>query len=242
MKSRILVPEWMDDPSLEVIAHRRALNGLRRINKISRTSSTIAQSIMLRCEALGLTSARILDLGCGCGDVAYGVVKRLPVDGRWSMEGWDISATAIDYARQLHGNASTLASLISRNPENALSFHRRDVFQADGPQFDFVYCSLFLHHFTDSDAIRVLRRMRELARHGVIVDDLNRSRLGLWMAYVAVRLLSRSPVVRFDGPQSVRAAFTMLEIQPLARAAGLAKNTLVSRWPGRWLLNAEISQ
>ncbi len=240
MKSRYLVPELMDDPNLAEVAHRQALNGLRRINKFSRTSSTIAHRIKKYCEDLRLTSARILDLGCGSGDVAYGVAKLLPRDGHWHIEGWDISPTAIEYASQLHGSDSALACLVSRNPKIALSFHQQDVFHAEGPPFDFVYCSLFLHHFSDSDAIRVLRRMRTLARHALIVDDLNRSRFGYWMACLGVRILSRSPIVHFDGPQSVRAAFSISEILSLARAAGLSKIALERRWPERWLLSAEL--
>jgi len=260
MKSRYLVPELMDDPGLDANVHRQALDGLRRINRISRTASTIARKIIQYSNDLRLPTARILDLGCGCGDVAYGVAKLLPKHGDWQIEGWDISPTAIDYARQLYGDDPALASLVSRNPkislsndrtrsvvadasitsQSMLSFHQQDVFQAEGPPFDFVYCSLFLHHFSDSDAIRVLRRMRDLARHVLIVDDLNRSRMGYWMARIGVRLLSRSPIVHFDGPQSVRAAFSMSEVKPLARAAGLSNVTLESRWPGRWLLAAEL--
>lgn len=242
MKDRHLVPEWMDDPKLDAMEHQRALNGLRRINFFSRTGHAIALQIAKYCKERQLSSARILDLGCGSGDVAYRVAKLLPPTGRWHIEGWDISSTAIDYARQLHTSTHALKSVTKKNSQVTLDFHQQDIFQASSQPFDFVYCSLFLHHFSESDAIRMLRRMRELTQRLLIVDDLNRSRLGYLLACVGVRVLSRSRVVHFDGPQSVRAAFSTTEALTLARAAGLTKVHLERRWPERWLLVAELSK
>jgi SAM-dependent methyltransferase len=240
MKARFLVPELMDDPMLDIAEHRRALNGLRRVNVFSGTAIAIARRISEFCEAHQIKSARILDLGCGSGDVAYGVARALPSNGQWHIEGWDISPTAIDFARQLHTNAKALQALKSRNSQCSLSFHQEDVFAAKNSTFDFVYCSLFLHHFQDGDAIRVLRRMRALAGCGLIVDDLNRSSLGFMLARIGVQILSRSPIVHFDGPQSVRAAFSIDEARMLAQAAGLSRITIEKRWPERWLLSAEL--
>ncbi|MDZ4848573.1 MAG: methyltransferase domain-containing protein [Pirellulaceae bacterium] len=241
MKSRNLVPEKMDDPNLNPAEHRQALNGLRRVNIISRTSVVVARQIKSFCEALQLSSARVLDVGCGSGDVAYGVAKTLPANGQWHIEGWDISSTAIEYAKQLHQSSTALDALSKRNLRASLSFHAQDIYSSTSEPFDFVYCSLFLHHFSEQDATRLLKRMRELSRVAIIVDDLDRTRFGYWMAKVGVNLLSRSPVVHFDGPQSVRAAFSMTEIQALARDVGLDRISLKRRWPARWLLAAELS-
>jgi hypothetical protein len=62
--------------------------------------------------------------------------------------------------------------------------------------------------------------MRHAAGKMVVINDLVRSALGLGMVYLATRLLSRSPVVRTDGPRSVRAAYTLKEIADLATQAG----------------------
>lgn len=49
-------------------------------------------------------------------------------------------------------------------------------------------------------------------------------------------VLSRSKVVHFDGPQSVRAAFTLPEIRSLATRAGLQDIELRTSWPCRFVL------
>jgi hypothetical protein len=102
--------------------------------------------------------------------------------------------------------------------------------------FDVLSCSLFLHHLAEDDAVGLLRRMAQAARRMVLVNDLIRSPLGYVLAWCGCRLLSRSPVVHFDGPASVAAAFTLGEARALADRAGLAGAVLTRHWPERFLL------
>ena len=57
------------------------------------------------------------------------------------------------------------------------------------------------------------------------------------LCWLGVRLLTRSPVVRVDGPLSVRAAFRAEEIGAMADSAGLDGARLTSHWPQRLLLH-----
>jgi hypothetical protein len=49
-------------------------------------------------------------------------------------------------------------------------------------------------------------------------------------------VLSRSPVVHFDAPASVRAAHSPDEILSMARAAGMDGVRVATRFPFRWVL------
>jgi 2-polyprenyl-3-methyl-5-hydroxy-6-metoxy-1,4-benzoquinol methylase len=212
----------MDDPSLEVGEHHRALDGLRRINAISGTARKIAKQLRTLIDAFRLKQASILDVGCGSGDVVTGVARRLPASGNWHVEGWDMSSTAITRANEIQASRSQSAHKLAR--VKPVMFEQHNIFDEHHRVFDFVYCSLFLHHFSETQAIAVLERMRGLARYAVIIDDLDRSWWGYWVANIGVRLLSRSPVVHFDGPQSVRAAFTVGEAAfrpPRSKGIGL---------------------
>jgi 2-polyprenyl-3-methyl-5-hydroxy-6-metoxy-1,4-benzoquinol methylase len=102
--------------------------------------------------------------------------------------------------------------------------------------YDVITCSLFLHHLEEFDAESMLRSMASAATQMIVASDLRRTRLGYAMALVASRLLTRSPIVRVDGPLSVAAAFTIEEAQALAARAGLAGTTISRRWPQRYLL------
>ena len=92
---------------------------------------------------------------------------------------------------------------------------------SDG-EFDFALCSTALHHFGDGDAVRVLRELRRVARRGVVVNDLRRSRAALLGARLLAATVWRThPVTRHDGPLSVRRSFTPAELLRLGRSAGM---------------------
>jgi len=71
----------------------------------------------------------------------------------------------------------------------------------------------------------------------VVVCDLARSNVAWWLTYAGTRLLTRSPVVRVDGPLSVRAAFTIDEVRSLAVQAGLTDCRIQRRMPFRFVLS-----
>jgi 2-polyprenyl-3-methyl-5-hydroxy-6-metoxy-1,4-benzoquinol methylase len=116
-------------------------------------------------------------------------------------------------------------------------FFQRDVIIDGIPnKFDAIICSLFLHHLDENEASHLLRQMADSARYLLLVNDLERSRLGYVLATLGARALTRSRVVHVDGPLSVRAALSTTEALDLAERAGLKGSTVVRRWPCRYLL------
>lgn len=223
---RVVVPELMDDPSLAAAEHLRALEGLRRINAWSGTAGSLWAR--LRPLAAGrATPLRVLDLACGGGDVTL-ALWRLARDAgaALTIEGADISETALARARAAADAAGA-----------PVSFRRADLLGEPFPAgYDAAVSSLFLHHLSDGDAVRLLTAARGAVRH-VVVSDLDRGGLGLAAAWVGTRVLSRSRVVHVDGPRSVRAAFTGAEAAGLARRAGLGGAKVDRGWPFRWVLS-----
>jgi 2-polyprenyl-3-methyl-5-hydroxy-6-metoxy-1,4-benzoquinol methylase len=87
-------------------------------------------------------------------------------------------------------------------------------------QSDIVLCSLVLHHFSEEDAVRVLRRCRELSRKFVLVADLRRGLLASVGVYLLTALIFRDPMTKYDGRMSAAHAFSFQELKVLARRAG----------------------
>jgi 2-polyprenyl-3-methyl-5-hydroxy-6-metoxy-1,4-benzoquinol methylase len=106
--------------------------------------------------------------------------------------------------------------------------------------FDLVCSSLFLHHLSNPEAAAFLRRL-DASGKTIFVQDLLRSRLGYWMAVVATKVVTRSPVVHVDGPRSVRAAFSLGEIRQMIREAGLEGARIERCWPERFSMTWEGS-
>ncbi len=144
--------------------------------------------------------------------------------------GCDLSPTAVDFAR---GRAEARGLDVD--------FFQHDAVSGELPSgFDLICSSLFLHHLSQEEARAFLARLAKAGR-GILVQDLLRTRLGYVMAEATVRVVTRSGVVRVDGPLSVRAAFTIHEARDLARDAGLTGATITRCWPERFCLFWETS-
>lgn len=238
MSQRVLTPELMDDAGLDPREHRRALCGLSRLNRLSRAPVGVACAVRQLLDARGISPSRatLLDLACGGGDLLLGVRgiiggsrSNARPEERPTDVATDVSETALDVLRE-------------RAERQRLSVRcvRADVLAGPLPfaeaSVDICMCSLFLHHLTRSDAVGVLREMARVARVGLVVSDLVRSRTGLVLAWWAGRLVTRSRVVHVDSIKSVRAAWTRDELAELAREAGLDLASTRAIWPQRTLL------
>lgn len=217
----------MDDPAIDPGRHDQALRELARLNGISRTARALYGPIRRLARTRRLQPVRILDIACGAGDVARSLADRLDRAGvAAEVCGCDLSPTAVSHAERRSGDR--------------VRFFTCDALAGPLPDgYDVVTCSLFLHHLDERQTLDLLGRMREAARHMVLISDLHRSRLNLAIAYAATRLFSRSPVVRFDGPVSVLGAYTAEEMAAMVRAAGLAGASVRRHWACRYLVTWE---
>jgi 2-polyprenyl-3-methyl-5-hydroxy-6-metoxy-1,4-benzoquinol methylase len=227
--NRCRQPELMDKPGLDLSEHLQALQGLRRINRVSRTGSVLWPAVarLARRKEVNGRPVRVLDLASGGGDNPIKLDRQARRAGlNLEVEGCDISPQAVDYAQKQ-----------ARAHNANVRFFVLDAVHDTLPSgYDVLTCSLFLHHLDETDAIALLRQMGNAARRLVLVDDLVRSRWGYLMAVVGCHLLSSSRVVHVDGPISVAGAFTPGEALSLAEQAGLRGATLTRHWPQRYLL------
>src|SRR5262245_6520016 len=104
--------------------------------------------------------------------------------------------------------------------------------------FDVVMASLFFHHLTNDNCVRVLREMWRIARRRVLVNDLHRHRLAYFSIRALTMLFSKSSMVRHDGPVSVRRAFRPAELLEIAKRAGFGARVYRS-FPYRLVLVVE---
>ena len=201
-------PELMDRPDATPAELEAALTSLRGLNRWFGSYRLIMRFVrrwMRRGDRL-----RIADLATGSADIPRLVIEHArSIGARVDIDAVDFQPTTIETARRLS----------SANPE--ITCHCQDVLKFGGAgAYDIVLCSLALHHFSDSDAVQLLRRCRELSRRYVLVTDLRRG----WLASLGVDLLTllifRDPMTRSDARVSAQRAFTLPELRELARRAG----------------------
>jgi len=89
--------------------------------------------------------------------------------------------------------------------------------------FDVVVCSTMLHHLDWQQGITLLHNMAMMARYGVVVNDLVRSRLYYYAARLVLAVIPCNQVTRHDGPLSVLRAYSVGEVREMARLAGCTR-------------------
>lgn len=227
---RHLVAERMDDPAVDPRALRRAFAALSRVHLLSGTGRRLRRALagLAAAAPVGSRPLRMLDLACGGGDASLDAAA-------WARRrGVALDVVAVDRS------PTALTVVQERARRRGLSITCIQADAVDGlpaGPFDLAFSSLFLHHLEADAVVRVLAACRGRARH-LVMEDLARSRLGLLMAHVTLRLVSRSRVAWHDGPASVRAGWRRAELEELARCAGLAGARVRRCWPERWLLEA----
>ena len=196
MGRRRIEPELLDHAEPEEA--RKSLADLVRLN------SRFGGHGILRGLLAGVVQPgeafSLLDVGAASGDTARFVQELYP------------RATVVSVDR----NATNLA--LAPSPRL-----RGDAFHLPFPagSFDFVFTSLFLHHFQDSEIVDLLRSFRHIARRAVLLSDLERHIVSYCFLPATRWLYGWHRLTVHDGPISVRAAFTASELRDLATRAGL---------------------
>jgi len=155
---------------------------------------------------------RIIDLGTGSGDVPRLIVDfARSIDADIEIDAFDRQPATLEIARRLGAGY----------PE--IRFRQADILHFESAEpYDLVLNTMTLHHFSQSNAIEVLRKCRELSRKFVLVSDLQRGFLLQAGVYLLTAFIFREPMTRFDARLSAERAFSFAEMKEIARRAGWA--------------------
>jgi 2-polyprenyl-3-methyl-5-hydroxy-6-metoxy-1,4-benzoquinol methylase len=202
------VLEMMDRPQPVSPELERDLDRLRQLNRWF-GSHRLVLAFARRWLMPGV-QMRIVDLATGSGDIPRLLVDHArKIGAQITIDAVDRQAATLEIARNLSADY----------PE--ISYHAANILEWDCAQhYDLALCSLVLHHFSDEDAVKVLRRCPELSKGFVLVSDLRRGFLLKAGVYVLTELIFREPMTRFDARLSAERAFSFAEMRELALRAG----------------------
>ena len=216
-EQRVIVPELLDQASPEDA--RPALADLERVNRYF-GGHRILRSVMGGLAGRG-ESFSMLDVGAASGDLGAALRDRYP------------RATVVSLDRLgFHLGTAAQPKVVA------------DAFQLPfaPASFDFVFSSLFLHHFTDDQIVELLGNFKRLARRAVLAIDLERGPLALRFLPATRWIFAWNSMFVHDGLISVQAAFKKNELLGLAQRAGLERARVSTHRPwGRLSLVAPVS-
>ena len=153
----------------------------------------------------------VLDIAAGSGELLLYVEKNVPASSIFAVG----AESSIEAARSVRSKG--IATV--RCDALALPFAPAS--------FDFVFCTLFLHHLSEAQAADALSQIAAVARKKYFIIDLDRRPI----PYFAYRFFGRFLLQRFtreDGALSILRAHRPLELQRIASRAGL-KNVEIRR-------------
>jgi SAM-dependent methyltransferase len=194
--NRLIKPELLDDAPPDEA--RLNLSDLVRINSNFGGHSTIRK--MLAKVVTNNDEFTLLDIGAASGDTARLLQKLYP---RASVTSLDRNAVNLEAAppSKLMADAFKLPFLPG--------------------SFDYVLCSLFLHHFSDEQVVDLMQNFYNIARRALLVCDLERHIISYCFLPITNWFFGWQRITLHDGPISVRAAFRSDELLRLAKRAGI---------------------
>jgi SAM-dependent methyltransferase len=212
------IPEIMDRPGNEENLLRADLRVLEDINRFL---GGYRIPLLYLCKlSSSFSSAKpltILDLATGAADVPRAIAT-------WTRSRrMNVAITAVD------GNPEILRFARENTadwPEIRIEQQNLLALPYPADSFDVVLCSLALHHFSEADAVAILRSINHIARGTWIINDLRRNWIAIGLSKLMAHTVITNPIARFDAPASCERAFTITEWRAMATRAGMNHFTI----------------
>ncbi len=198
---------------------------MRFIHRVFGEMRALRNSLLREILESGEAEVAILDVGAGSGELLRELSKWL-VEKKAFLVGAEINMEAASAIRGENGGGVT--AILA----DAMTLP----FESDS--FDYVFCSLFLHHLDDEQAVAMLREMGRIARKKIFVIDLNRSPV----AYYFYKLVGSLFLQRFtleDGALSILRSRSPGELRSLAERAHLTDVSVQHSKANRLILSGQ---
>ena len=218
--------ELLDEDDIPFADIKQNMKELNSINTLLGGHSITIKGIQLIINKNHSGPLTICEIGCGGGD-------NLKALATWCGKkniaphfiGIDIKKECIDFAKQQYPylNAGWITS-----------DYGKVSFASTKP--DIIFSSLFCHHFTEEQLIKMLQWMQRQCTKGFFINDLHRNTIAYYAIKWITRVFSKSYLVKNDAPLSVARGFTKKEWQNIFTAAGINNYTIQWKWAFRHLI------
>jgi len=221
--------EIMDDMTMKGKELRRTLDLLASVNLwLGGNSLTINGIKKMLHSHPKEKSLRIVDLGCGNGDMLRQLHDFGNKSGyRFELLGIDANEDSIAYAEELSSGLSNV------------SFKALNIFSEEFAElnYDIAIATLFMHHFSDEEITKLVSDIKGRSSIGMLVNDLHRSQLAYVLFWV-ISLFFGNQVARNDGLVSIRKSFRRQDLEKYAENIQ-GKSSIQWRWAFRyqWIIS-----
>ncbi len=194
--------EVLDEPDVSPELVARSHTDIARANALFGGTRAVVSRVRVLAPQLP-ESPLVVDVGAGSGDILDAVCRTLRRTGRRPRPVAVDIAVSLAPAVRLRGGLFICGSIFALPLPTACA--------------DLVIASQVVHHFPPDELERVIAELNRVARHAVLVSDLQRSWIaaaGLWLTSFP---LGFHPVSRHDGVVSVLRGFAPDELRDAVR-------------------------
>ncbi len=232
LKNRSTEEELMDHPSVNVEDLKTALSDISRTNRLLGGNAITIKAVHELIETCKNNKEYvIMDLGCGDGKILRKVAESFRKKNiQVRLIGVDINEKSLEYAKEL----SVSYPEISYIQQNILDLTESKVF------CDISICTLTLHHLTNEEIIVFLKRALEASSMGLVINDLQRSKLAYYLFKVFSLFFIKGYIAKNDGLVSIKRGFRKKELLNFAKELGLKRYQIHWKWAFRyrWIIQS----
>lgn len=218
--------EMMDDFSLEGEILTDALDKIAAINRLLGGNKVTLQGVRQLLAAIPEDrEIKIVDLGCGNGDMLRALADIARDEKRnFRLTGVDANSHTTDYAKKLSVDYPNI------------NFRCENIFELDFEAFDcdIWLVTLTLHHFDDSAIVTLLEQLTRHAKLGIVINDLQRSRLAYQLFRCVCFVFGLNPMSREDGLVSILRGFKKNELTAFSKKLSLRNYSIRRKWAFRY--------
>jgi len=223
--SRSTQVEIMDDLEMEGELLRRSLDTLDSINKWLGGNQVTLKGLDTLLRQLPMDKTiKIVDIGCGSGDMLRLVADKMRKAGRKvEILGIDANAFTVNYARKKSLKYPEISYLCESIPYAGFF----DL------EYDILLSTLFLHHLESPKIVEFLKKSTPKISTGIIVNDLHRSQ---W-AYFLFNILTffvPNRMIRQDGLTSILKGFKKTDLQNFSKQLHFTNSSIKWCWAFRY--------
>jgi len=200
--------------------HKITLAGINAIGTVKRSGHGAHNSLTI-CE-----------IGCGGGDNLQAINNHCKKNNiNVSFIGIDIKKECIDFAKKQYPSLNA-CWITADYAATDLSFSRPDI----------IFSSLFCHHFTEHELVKMLLWMKQNSSKGFFINDLQRHPLAYYSIKFLTGIFSKSYLVKNDAPLSVARGFKRHEWEAIFKTAGIDHYSIEWKWAFRYLIVCKHEQ
>lgn len=219
-------PELMDDFKEGLQKLRVVFDDINRVNTILGGNRITINAVAQLLKENPQEIYTIVDMGCGDGNMLREVARYARKNGyNTKLIGIDLNSEALELAKE------------ASKDYQEITYQHRDILQIKSTDLncDIIINTLCMHHFVDEDLLIFLEKFNQLARMGVVINDLQRSRWAYYLFKLFSLIFIKTKTAQIDGLISISKGFVKPDLIQYSKNLPGMKHKIKWQWAFRYV-------